>query len=187
MNTFVNVDKSFAPDSNFWDLNPHFIYVKPFSEIYANDESKNKIQSSKTMWCILWMSDPDEEVNKYYRLPYNDRLEVCKEYHSTFDVDDTLVGECMSAYEYVCLTSIERILKEEKDALMKRAQFLRSMEYNMDTMKALDEARAKSPQLWKNYEKAEKDFLSSKKQNPRVYGKRNLTLREQGGIIAPED
>lgn len=186
MNSFINIVKEFSPTANFWELNPHLIYVKPFSNLYNNDESPDKNNSSKDMWCILWLSDPDEDTNKYYRLPYEDRIDVCKEFNPSFNSDDELVRECISSYQYVCLTSIERVLKEEKEALVKRAEFLRSVEYNFDTMKALDEARAKSFQLWKNYEKAEKDFLSSKKSDLRIFGNRKMTLREKGQIIAPE-
>lgn len=187
MNSFININKSFNPNSNFWDINPHLIYVKPFSELYNNDESNDKLNSSKDMWCILWLAEPDEDTSKYYRLPYDDRIEVCKEYNPMFNPNNELIRECLSAYEYVCLTSIERILKEEKEALIKRAEFLRQAEYDFDTMKLLDEARAKSPQLWKNYEKAEKDFLQSKKVDARVYGKRELTLMERKELDAPDD
>jgi len=84
MNNFINIKKSTDPTINFWGLNPHLIYMRPYSILYNMDESKNKEDSSKTMYCIVWIIDPDEDTNKYYRLPEEERIEICKNLQPNF-------------------------------------------------------------------------------------------------------
>jgi hypothetical protein len=66
MTSFSTLNKT--QSGNFWELNPHMIYVEPFSSLYQADKTKDKSKSSSDMWCVLWLTDPDEEVNKYYRI-----------------------------------------------------------------------------------------------------------------------
>jgi hypothetical protein len=66
MSKFVTVNPSFSPDQNFWDLNPQLIYFPPFSKAYDLDQGGK--ESSKIMWCVYFLADPDEENNRYYRM-----------------------------------------------------------------------------------------------------------------------
>lgn len=185
MNTFINIKKDFSPNENFWDLNPHLIYVKPFSTLYNLDDSKDKIKSSKDAWCILWMSDPDEDTNKYYRLPYQDRLEVCQEYNPEFDDSKDIIKTCLEAYPEICLTAIERAYKLEKDQLVKRANFLAEAEYNFETMKSLEYAKGNTYKIYKDFERIEKEYFASKKTENRIFGGRKASPRERGMIRPP--
>jgi len=183
MNSFINIKKDFNPDLNFWELNPHLIYLKPFSKLYNEDKSKNKESSSKDMWCILWQAEADEEVNKYYRLPEDIKLDVCKEYHNTFELHDPLIQECINAYPEYCLTVIERTYKTAKDFLKKRETFLKNADYNFDTMVPLENAISKTPKILEDFDKVEKLYLQSKNTTNKVYGNRKETLREKGLIM----
>ncbi len=186
MNSFINVKKDFNPKENFWDLNPHLIYVKPFSIPYNEDRSSNKEESSKDMWCILWMSDPDEDVNKYYRLPYNERLDVCKEFNKEFNEEKEIIKDCINAYPEKCLSTIERAYKMEKDQLAKRAEFLAEADYNFETMKSLDHAKGITYKIYKDFERIEKEYFASKKSENRILGGRRASPREKG-IIRPSE
>ena len=187
MNSYILIKKEFNPELNFWELNPHLKYVKPFSQLYKEDKSKNKEQSSKTMWCIVWMVDPDEDINRYYRLQEDLRMETCKEFNPKFNENDPLTKECWDAYPNVCLTTIERILKEEKEFLVKRSEFLRNVAYDFDTMKMVDEARSKSKKLMEDFEITEKKFVEAKQKDVRIHGNRKQTAREQGRIKPDEE
>ncbi len=147
MNTFINIKKEFKPDQNFWELNPHLRFVKPFSELYGEDESKNKTNSSKTMWCIFYLSEPDEDINLYYRLGYDDILDICHKFNKTFDETNELVRECIATYPEVCLTVIERTLKVTKDLFKKRNSFLKEAPYDFETMTQIDNAISKTPKM----------------------------------------
>ena len=91
-------------NKNFWEVNPQLVYIPPFSELYNKDKSKNKEKSSKNMWRIFFMSDPDEDKNKFYRIPEKERLEMLKEvFHPDFDTEKEMVQLCINKYSYICL------------------------------------------------------------------------------------
>ena len=160
------VNESIQYDNkNFWEANPQLVYMPPFSYLYSSDKSKDKAKSSKDMWCIFFMSDPDEDKNKFYRIPEKERLDMLQEvYNPEFDVENELVQECILKYPSLCLTAVERALKDEKDALSKRAKFLASATYDFDTMKDLDNAYSKTSKIYENFEAIEERFLKQKNQ-----------------------
>lgn len=184
MNSFINIKKNFDPNINYWELNPHLIYLKPYSTLYNEDKSKNKTESSKIMWCVTWMIDPDEETNKYFRLGEEQRIEVCKEFQPEFNPDDELIQSIMEAYPEDCLTVIERSLRDTKEFIRRRDKFIKSQPYDFTTMKDLDDAAGKSIKILQDYEKIEKQFLEYKSKGVRIKGGRNQTIRESGGIEA---
>jgi hypothetical protein len=187
MNTFIKIQKDFRPNENFWELNPHLIYVKPFSKKYNADPHPDKIQSSKDMWCIVWMIEPDEDENKYYRLSESERLDVCLEFNPAFDVNNEITEDCMKSYPDLCLTVEAQSYKIAKDFLVKRNEFLKTADYNFDTMNSLENAVAKTPKILEDFAKVEREYLQSKNKDSRVRGGRQPTAREKGLIIAPKE
>lgn len=182
---FVNIDKNFSENQNFWELNPHMIYVDPFMTLYNKDKSKNKDVSSKHCWCIVWMQDPDEEINKYYRIPKEERLEVCKNFNKEFDPENKLIKPCLERYEFLCLSADERSYKLQKDQLIELSIFLSQQEIDMTTVKDLIDLKAKLPKIYQDFEKIEKLFIRIKSEN-KVYGGRKQTARERNEIVPNE-
>lgn len=182
MNSFINIKKTTDPITNFWELNPHLIYMRPYSILYNLDESKNKEESSKTMHCIVWMIDPDEDTNKYYRLPEEERIEICKNLQPTFDKEEDLTKQIIERYPEDCMTIIERSLRDTKELIRRRDLFLKNSDYNFDTMVQIDNAIGKGVKLLEDFDKIEKRFLESKLSTIRIHGGRQATARESGKI-----
>lgn len=182
MNNFINIKKSTDPTINFWGLNPHLIYMRPYSILYNLDESKNKEDSSKTMYCIIWIIDPDEDTNKYYRLPEEERIEICKNLQPNFDKEEDLTKQIMERYPEDCMTIIERSLRDTKELIRRRDLFLKNSEYNFDTMVQIDNAIGKGVKLLEDFDKIEKRFIESKNTGMRIHGGRQQTPRERGRI-----
>lgn len=181
MNSFSNINKS--QSGNFWELNPHMIYVEPFSNLYLLDKSKNKEDSSKDMWCVLWMTDPDEEVNKYYRvLDKQERLNICTAFNPKFDIEHPQIKECLERYPFLCLTADELAYKLQKDQLIEITQFLATQTIGMDNVKEIIDLKAKMPKIYQDFEKIDKLFHKNKSEN-RVWGNRKLNARETGKIL----
>ena len=179
MSKLVKINKTFNKDENFWILNPQLIYMQPFSDLYLRDKSKEKIKSSQEMWCIFFLSDPDESENIFYRIPYEQRLQMLKEtYYPDLNESDELFEKCKDAYVYTCLSTIERTVKEQKDFLVKRTKALINMEYNIDTMKEIDNAYARNLKINEDFKKVEELFDQSKKEL-KARGNRALTLSEK--------
>lgn len=185
MTGFTNINKSLSGNENFWNLNAHMIYVEPFSDLYSQDKSKNKEESSKTMWCILWMEDPDEEVNKYYRIPKDERLEICSKYHPSYDEDYPLTRECREKYPHLCLDAEQLAYKLQKDQLIEISQFLSKQEITLTTVKDIIDLKARMPKIYQDFDKVSKLFEKNKA-DQRIFGGRKQTARERN-LIQPDD
>jgi hypothetical protein len=182
MSNLITIDKNFSKDSNFWDINPQLIFMKPFSELYNRDKDKNKKTSSNEMWYIFFMEDSDEDLNKFYRIPQEERSNMLFEtFDIKVDISDKNIIKCREAYNNLCLNAIEKTFKEQKDYLVKRSKALVSMDYNLDTMKNIDFALGQSLKIYKDYEKIEEIFNKEKK-SVHIKGGRKLTLSEKGFI-----
>lgn len=184
MATFSTINKNSS--GNFWELNPHMIYVEPFATLYSNDKSKNKDKSSKDMWCVLWLTDPDEDVNKYYRIVDRDeRIKICKLFNADFDPEHPQILECLDKYPFLCLNADELAYKLQKDQLIEISHFLSKQEITLDTIKEIIDLKAKMPKIYQDFEKIDKMFQKNKSEQ-RVWGNRKLTKRETGEIEPDE-
>lgn len=188
-------------DANFWKLNPQLQFIKPFNELYNSDSSINKDLSSKTMWCIVFMCDPDEEINKFFRIPEKERYEMLQEtFFPLFDMEDEIIKKCLEAYPILCLTSIQRALKDEKEMLMKRATFIKEQEYTLDsyeiaigtggrpmrvtlpgTAKQLDTMHKATKSIMDNFKLVESEFFAEKSKS-QLKGNRSESKAEKGEI-----
>lgn len=185
MTGFININKSLSGNENFWHLNSHMIYVEPFSDLYNQDKSKNKEESSKVMWCITWMEDPDEEVNKYYRIPKDERLLICQKYHKDYDPEHPLIKECLEKYPHLCLDADQLAYKLQKDQLIEISQFLSRQEITLDTVKDIIDLKARMPKIYQDFDKVSKLFEKNKA-DQRIFGGRKQTARERN-LIQPDD
>ena len=185
MSSFAGINKS--QSGNFWELNPHMVYVEPFASLYNLDKTKSKEDSSKDMWCILWMTDPDEEVNKYYRIvDKEERLDICKAFHPKFDPDHPLVIEALEKYPFLCLTADELAYKLQKDQLIEISHFLAKQVIDLTNIKEIIDLKAKMPKIYQDFEKVDKLFVKNKSDSARVWGRKNQTAREKG-ILLPDN
>lgn len=187
-------------DANFWKMNPQLPFIKPFDKLYNIDDSLNKQESSKTMWCIVFMSDPDEETNKFFRIPHAERYEMLKEtFHSLFDLEEEYTKACYYAYPELCLTAAQRALKDEKEMLIKRATFIKEQEYTLDkyelvpmgqrmirvtlpgTAKQLDTMHKATKSIMDNFKIIESEFFAEKSK-AQLKGNRQESKSEKGEI-----
>lgn len=190
MSGFVRINKTFSIDQNFWELNPQLVILPPFNKLYKIKDS------SKIMWCIFFMCDPDEDENKLYRLQEEKRKETIEGNYYKVNWEDPLIKECLEAYPFECMSSIERALKDEKDSLVRRANLFRTTELTLDKTKIidgksvvikgtaiqLDTMRAKTLKIYEEFEKVEAKFKEQKAEEARVYGGRKETASEKGDI-----
>jgi hypothetical protein len=178
-NKLITINKNFNKDANFWIENPQLALIKPFALLYNRDKTKDKNVSSKEMWSIFFLACPDESENKLYRIPIEERKLTIKElYFPDIKYDDALFTQCVDEYPFVCMSAVERTVKESKDFLIRRANFLKTAEYNIETMKEIDNAVSKSLKIYEDFAKIEALFDTSKKEQV-ARGNRKLTLSEK--------
>jgi hypothetical protein len=148
-------------DTNFWIANPLVQYIKPFNELFDTDGGEEL--SSRTMWCIYFMCDPDEDNNIFYRIPIKDRQDMLKEtFHSSINWEDDLIKRCIEIYPDACLTSIQKTLKDKKEWLLKRESFITTQVYDLENYDKLDKMASASKKIWDEFKKTEEEFQAEK-------------------------
>lgn len=189
--SFVKIDKAYRPDTNFWDLNPQLGIMPPFNKLYREDDGGDV--SSRKMWCVYFMTDPDEEDNKFYRLPEKERKKMLEEaWCPEIDWEDEVIKECIERYPYVCLTTLQRDLKDQKELLIRINSTLENMPITLDST---DERGRKVQGTLTQITKAKRDLsivykqiielenlVSDEKSKSQVYGGRDETHAEKGLI-----
>jgi hypothetical protein len=179
---FININNEINFDQNCWELNPHLIYITPYSELYALDNGG--VRSSKMMWTIIAQRYPDEKANKFFRFGDKKIREMLSETYLK-DVDkfwkDDLYKKCLESFPHDCLNSIQRSVLMKKKSLVKRGEFLDSVPYNLETMSKLDLAHSKSAKIYDEYDKLEERFLKSQAE-ARVKGGRKQSKAEKKEI-----
>lgn len=184
MSSFSSINKS--QSGNFWQLNPHIKYVEPFSLMYKKDKTRDKESSSNDMWCVLWMTDPDEDCNKYYRiLDKDERLQICKNFNKDFNPENQLIKEALERYPFLCLTADELAYKLQKDQLIEISLFLSKQEITLESAGEIIKLKASMPKIYLDFEKTDKMFKTNKSE-ARVWGNRKQTAREKGSILPDE-
>lgn len=204
-NTFIKINAEFIRTndigliSNFWELNPQLTLIKPFFDLYGSDKSKGKVDTSKLMWCFYFNNYPDEEENVYFRIPQDQREPMLED---IFELPKKLMEyrEEQEAFRNICLTSTQKDLLLEKEALHERAIFLRDTKYTLDsyeivtigsraqrvvlpgTAKQLDQMKKATDAIMKNFERIEEKYLAEKRGEARVFGGRKESATEKNLI-----
>lgn len=134
-------DRFEARTTNFWEFNPHLKSLKTFRKLVKMDAEYPQTEgetswSSRVMWAIYYESDPDEELNPFISL---ETPEIREELTgSLFDdlapapYDMEVFGEANDLYTDICMSPIERALRDEIRAMQTRARKIRETELVLD-------------------------------------------------------
>ena len=200
----TNINKNFDVDQNFWEINTQLKIMSPFNKLYERDKSKGKLTSSKEMWVIFFLCDPDEEANKFATIPVKSRREMLsKTFFEIDDDDDEVIKECLKEYPNLCLSKLEKLFYEEQKSMEDRHNIIVNTAYTLDdtekdakgntifvsgkpmvkkgTATTLDKMRLDSLKIYQNYKEIEKIFLDEKNSS-RVFGGREESAMERGLI-----
>lgn len=201
----VNIDPgAFDIEDDFWEMNPQLKYYPVFKDLYDEDSSAKKKHSSKVMWCLWMLKDPHPK-NKVFHQSTEDQKEVINAFYKKFPWKR--LEELEAVYSRYCLSRPKRDFIEMMETLTKRKEFLKSAEYHFDrpffdgvtgevlrdgrgnvvmqkgTAKDLDVIHKNTLEISNRYEKAEKIFVQSVGRSSNIYGNREKTLRESGGLL----
>jgi len=137
------LSKNWNSDENYWMLNPMIKSIKVFRDFHDNDKSKSKENSSKIMWAIAMLIDPNDQ-NPWRNLLYSDKEKFIA---SDFVQDKKFKWEdyrhLIDEYEMRCITIAERELIELEKKLIERARFIRDTPYSVDYMEEDENGRFK--------------------------------------------
>lgn len=140
---------NFQPDLNFWELNPELKYPKVFAELYNNDGSKLKQESSKIMNAIYLLLHKE---SRYAELPEKDRrLLISRDYLKDDKFNWEEIKDIQDEFLNLTLTKARRLLRTWELKLEERNEFIASVKYDGDTAALLDKMMAATENIWKQY------------------------------------
>jgi hypothetical protein len=161
----IRIIDTFSPGANFWAMHPQFLAVNPFKDMYERDESANKVESSLLMWFVVLCYDMD---SKYEGLPTNEKhLMIGEDFCNDseyFDRFAALIVPCRDMYCKMQDTPAKRSLRNWKNTLEDRDNFLASSTYTLDsyddrgkikkgTADQIDAMHGRTPKFWSDYER----------------------------------
>lgn len=132
----TTIVKTWNADENFWSLNPMMKTVGVFREFHDKDKTRGKKESSKIMWAIAILVDPNE-ANIYRNLNYTDRSKIVAEDYlrdPEFNWEHPDIKELREAYEKFCITPAERQLLNFEKKMAEREEFIMKTPYSLDSM-----------------------------------------------------
>jgi len=181
MSKFTTFNISYDPEINFWEQNPHMIYIPPFNEMYNSD--KGGMTSSKYMWTIGYFSHPDEDENKYFKFGKEgvEKMIIETGFFPELDIENELYNKCGKDFPYIALDSVQRDLYNKKMHLRDRANFLSGTEYTLENSKKLDDMHAKTAKIMDEYDQILERYMETKL-GATIKGGRQRSKSEKGEI-----
>lgn len=187
--------KDSDPDKNIWDLNPQLKYYPPYGDLYDNDNSDDKLFSSRQMWCIVFFSDPDQERNIFFRnSPKERKAKIIERYGKDIDWEDPVFQKCLKSYPVDCMTMVQRAYAMEIDKLAERAELIRSTELTLDandpetgklikgTALQINALQKDASRIYEEYKKVETLFVEERKEM-RAYGGGTVPVTDRKKIF----
>ncbi len=158
-------------ENNFWKEYYGLNFHSVFNKLYENDKSKDKEKSSKIMWAIFLLVNPDSNL---YNDP-NKEDAIIKNYlkDSKFKWDD--YEDIIYAYKDVVLTTAEKALQNWNELMIMRDKHLKAMyksafetkdedgvSLTSTTLKNLDAVLSSTPKMFADYAKIKKEYEEEK-------------------------
>lgn len=173
-----NILNNFEINANFWKINHQLIVPREFNELYKNDKSKDRSTSSKIMWAIALVNDPD---SRFCNLPYSDRIKlVARDYLKEDKYDFQKVEKASNLYIQLILSPAKRMMLTWNRLMDEKIEHLNKMKYS-DNPKQIEELLTSNSKLYSEYERImevlDKDEVSGK-----ARGGVNESASEKGDI-----
>lgn len=177
----MKIVEEFTPSISFWEVCPQLTVAGSTKQVYDEDKSKKKVDSSNLMWFIALSTDLN---SKFYNLPEvgpDNKYELLgadilgdKNYYKRFkDKCDRLI----SFYIKLQDTPAQRALREWDQKMIERAEFIKDTKFSMDsyeidpetgkmikipgTADTLDKMMGATPKLYADYERIVKSLSNS--------------------------
>ena len=172
-----SIINSFNLKANFWSNNPQLITI--FNDIYEKDTSKDKDRTSKVMWAIALLVDPNDN-NSYRNMLYEDKLKILSEnYIKEKNFNWVVYDDVIERYKKYVLTKTEYTILVMERKLEERLQLLNDTTLTLQNAELLDKLQINISKLKaeiKNLHKLLKDDDS----NVKIKGDKKVGLLDSG-------
>lgn len=168
-------------DNIFWEIYPDLTIVEEFNSLYTLDKTKDKSESSKIMWAIYYVLNPD---SIFFYLP--DKYDViAKDHLKDLKFKWSTLKKELDIYKNTVLSDAERALINWGEIMSMRDSSLKDLykdalsEKDVKSLKDLDTMLSNTPKMFEDYKKVRKDFEEEKTSKK---GKHIKSLSESGEI-----
>lgn len=169
---------SFDYKENFWEVNPSFLSISIFQNLYDDDNSSKKKQSSQIMWAVAFYTDVNEN-NVWRNLDSSEKEELIKEdVLKSKKFDWSTLKPLIDTYKSLILSTAERKLVDFYNKLEERTAFINSTAYSLENGEQLDKMLANTKKLYDLYFEIKKEFEADDK-NGNVKGDRKESASEK--------
>jgi hypothetical protein len=142
---------NFETNNNFWKVNKQLCIPEEFESFRYNDRSRDKEESSKIMWAIALLLDPD---SKFKRLRLQDRKTlIAKDYIKNEKFQWDKYKDIILMYEKLILTPAQRQLSELERKLDERTEFLNNTPYNDESYEMIEKIRKNTSDWYDDLER----------------------------------
>ena len=153
----LGILNSFDTKDNFWKVNKQLVIPEEFENFRYNDRSRDKEESSKIMWAIALLIDPD---SKYKRLKLQDRKNlIAKDFLKNEKFQWDKYKDIISFYEKLILTPAQRQLMIWEQKLDEKTELMANTTYDLDNAEILEKLLASNSKLFAELERI-KDQLN---------------------------
>jgi hypothetical protein len=177
---------NFIPDANFWELYPIFYATGPTKDLYEEDSSRDKKESSKIMWFVAFCYDQSPN-NIYRNLEKDEKHELIgTDYMGNSEFYEDNKETLDPIIDHYCRLSdtsaAERQLRmwglkmDEKTALMKKT------EYTVESAEFLEKIMGTNVKLYADYERIKKEFEKQGDSAGKAKGDKLSSLSDTGQI-----
>ena len=153
----MGILNNFDTKANFWQINPQLCIMEPLKTLYDADKSKSKEDSSKIMWAIALIVDPE---SKFFNLPLDQRRKlISKDYlqNPKFNFDD--YKEHARFYELLSITPAKRQLVIWNTKLDEKTSLLEKMVYSVENAEFLEKLLASNSKLYSELERISEQLV----------------------------
>lgn len=148
---------------NFWVVNPQAKIV--FEDVYEDDDSKDKEESSTYMWALTLMYHPESILAEF--LPSEQLTYVRESFLKDKDWTPDNEFDTSEKYKRVVLTSKQRILSIWRDKFDERNRYMSELSYFEGDGDILEKMLEKTNKVWTEYLRAEQDVEKEKEETTR--------------------
>lgn len=173
-------------ENNFWDMHPELKIIEEFNKVYTADKSKQKSNSSRTMWAIDFAYNPE---SRFFNLP--NKLDIIsKDFLKDPKFKWESLDKVIDIYKNIVLSDAERALVSWNEIMGMRDKSLKKLykealnvqhigEVDTKILKEIDTMLANTAKLFDDYKKIKKDYEEDKIKKK---GKSIVSLTESGEI-----
>ncbi len=172
-----SIINNFNTNVDFWEFNPQMKII--FHKFYNDDNSKNKTESSKIMWGIALLVDPNES-NSFRHISYTERLDEIKighfknkafpwvEYYDTIEI-----------YKNHVLTKPELTLHVMERKLEERIKLLNDTPLTLENVELIDKVQLNLTKIEKELKELRK-MVKDEDSNVKAKGDKKLGMLDSG-------